>query len=210
MILLCPVDAAGDKIRTNESKSQGKRTDAKQQDYNSELSHGKPTTSQDAHSKEQESTFLKVFLDDMRELENEKTDHEQYGGPEVGRKACGVQGQAVEATSQKRKALENIAEESKRKAQIDSTSSEAILFASKFRSLFKKPEYCLPKRKKAIEKSAAKVADWLHTSNVSPNIEKSAAKVADWLHTSNVSPNIDETETRIEGEIVVVKLLKSM
>lgn len=53
-------------------------------------------------------------------------------------------------------------------------SRDAILSASKFRSLFSLPEHCQVKRKEAIEKSASKVADWLDTNNISPSVNKYA------------------------------------
>lgn len=60
--------------------------------------------------------------------------------------------------------------ETKRKHTVCS-SSEEMLFASKYKSLYSMPEHCRPKRKEAIEESESKVAEWLSSNEVSSNVD---------------------------------------
>lgn len=60
--------------------------------------------------------------------------------------------------------------ETKRKHTVCS-SSEEMLFASKYKSLYSMPEHCRLKRKEAIETSASKVAEWLSSHEVSSNVD---------------------------------------
>ena len=50
-------------------------------------------------------------------------------------------------------------------------SSEDMLSASKYKTLFTVPEHCHPKRKEAIEMSACKVAEWLSIHDVSSSVD---------------------------------------
>lgn len=62
--------------------------------------------------------------------------------------------------------------ETKRKHTVCS-SSEEMLFASKYKSLYSMPEHCRPKKKEAacIVESASKVAEWLSSNEVSSNVD---------------------------------------
>lgn len=74
--------------------------------------------------------------------------------------------------SQKDKPNKPLAKHSLREAKgavnhLHCSSSEDILSASKYKSLYSQPEHCHPKRKEAIETSASKVAEWLSTNDTS-------------------------------------------
>lgn len=178
LIVMCSVDAAGGKVKANEKKLGKLR---------SPPAKGKAVPKQST-AKRQENAFLRIFSDDMRELQGESEcekgtagrglsgTREQRGNTD--REACDVQGQVLESGRGKRKAVEHIAKDAyncltpERRTENHCSSSAAILSASKFESLFSMPEHCRPKRKEAIEKSASKVADWLCANSVSPNVDE--------------------------------------
>ena len=181
LIVLSSVDAAGGKVKANDKKrSQGKtrasqaKRKAKQVENSTELSRETPRSSEEKgkrnqikksaklsrdkprssrtkgegkHIKEntvpeQENDFLRTFLVDMRELQSESRHDE------------GSSERCLNGTMERRGYTERC----------------AILSTSKFKSLFRMPEHCRPRRKEAIVKSATKVADWLSTHDVSSNV----------------------------------------
>ena len=71
-------------------------------------------------------------------------------------------------------------------------SSEDMLSASKYKSLFTMPEHCRPKRKGAIESSASKVAEWLSSHDVSSNVD---------AQDTQSDEGTMEVESECEGEI---------
>ena len=73
-------------------------------------------------------------------------------------------------------------------------SSEDMLSASDYKSLFTMPEHCDPKRKEAIEMSACKVAEWLSIDDVSSSVDAQDSQ-------SLSDEGTMEVESESEGEI---------
>lgn len=72
------------------------------------------------------------------------------------------------------------------------SSSEDMLSASKYKSLFTMSEHGRPKRKEAIETSACKVAKWLSINDVSSNVD---------VEDTQSDEGTMEVESESEGEV---------
>ncbi|XP_078375819.1 uncharacterized protein LOC144659260 isoform X2 [Oculina patagonica] len=142
----------------------------------------------------QGNTFLTHFVADMQELQNEgsqdeseclqksleKTQSGAFGveddlchSLDLNKRSHQVQ-KTAETVRNKSKAVNTLTKRTQQETKdtgnhIRRSSSEAILSASKYHSLFSSPEHCRPKRKEAIETSASKVAEWLCTNDVASN-----------------------------------------
>ena len=183
MIITCSIDAAGERVKAsdkvqsqvNVGSSQAEQEKAveemqsnvKHRRNRTAMSKDKPTTRatrntapEQAHPTRQGSTFIRDFLDDMRELQNES----DCDGSSVKR-------QELEAARNSNRDGSSLPTPD-RTSGNHGNSRDAILSASKFQSLFSFSEHCQGRRKEAIEKSASKVADWLYTNNVSPSVTR--------------------------------------
>ena len=222
LIALCTIDATGSKDNENAKKlSQTDKPSPTEAKEEMVAKIGKSDMQKNA-TKNQANTSPEHFVADMREIENESRQGERlmrvcFAG--VGKSlektqsgACGTaddlcQSVALNKRSQqmktsgsvrKKQSALNVAtrhslREAKRKVNhMHCRSSEVILSASKYKSLFTVPEHCRPKRKEAIETSASKVAEWLCT-----NDEPSEVDVQDTNSDGGTMDVDSETE---EGE----------
>lgn len=192
MISLCTIDATGGKEKENVKKlSQTDKPRPTMAEREAVAREGKKDEQQNARTT-QANTFLTHFVADMQELQNESSQDESECLKKSLEKtqsgACGVDDDSCQsvdlnkrsqqvqksAVINKSTAVNTLAKHTLQETKetgdhMRHSSSDIILSASKYKSLFTIPEHCRPKRKEAIETSASKVAEWLCTNDVASN-----------------------------------------